>query len=115
MFCENCPKHVLTTYFQGIDMTFPYDESIFDCYKERETCKNRDLQGEVIMIRTLIALYSSEYLVRPTKEICTQYLILFYFLSTFQYIFPPETVKIFHDLKTCKKTMKLDISGKTRL
>ena len=53
MFCENCPKHVLTTYFQGIDMTFPYDESIFDCYKERETCKNRDLQGEVIIRRIL--------------------------------------------------------------
>jgi len=34
-------------FIQGIDMTFPYDESIFDCYKERETCKNRDLQGEI--------------------------------------------------------------------
>ena len=32
---------------KGVDLTFPYDESIFDCYKDRETCKNKDLQGEV--------------------------------------------------------------------
>jgi len=34
-------------FVQGVDMVFPFDESIFDCYKERETCTNRDLQGEI--------------------------------------------------------------------
>ena len=53
--CSECSLHSL----KGLQMTFPIDNSFSGCYKDRQSCQDRDLPAEVRQrSRRLNKLYS---------------------------------------------------------
>ena len=40
-------RPIISIVVQGVDLEFPVDDTMFGCYKDRDSCVKRDLQGEV--------------------------------------------------------------------
>jgi len=46
-FSDNGVINLNLPFLQGVDLEFPVDDTMFGCYKDRDSCVKRDLQGEI--------------------------------------------------------------------